>query len=269
MRIARATAGDRTLYGEVGGDELHVLEGDVLAGPSRTGEVIPLEGVQLLAPVDPPRIFLMLGGFVPDGETLPPDARPIVTTKTVSHVAGDGAEILVPPFVTEPVWVEVELGVVIGRRVHGATRDEAREAIWGYTLFNDVCAPQFIVDRATMALLPEPDFFRCKSIDTFAVMGPWVRTDLTEAEVDAGLEMTTRVNGQVRGAGTTRTRKFPPSEVVRTLAEQTPLEPGDVISLGCPAPVDAVPGDAVEIEIEGIGALRSTLAAAGESEARW
>jgi 2-keto-4-pentenoate hydratase/2-oxohepta-3-ene-1,7-dioic acid hydratase in catechol pathway len=249
MRIARATAGDRTLDGEVVGDELHVLEGDVFGDPSRTGETLPLADVTLLAPVDPPRIFLMLGGFVPDGETLPPGARPIVTTKVVSHVAGDGAEIVVPPFVTEPLWVEVELGVVIGRG----------GSIWGYTLFNDVCAPEFIVERATMTVLPEPDFFRCKSIDTFAVMGPWVRTDLTEAEIDAGLEMTARVNGEVRGTGTTRTRKFPPSEVVRTLAEQTPLLPGDVISLGCPAPVDAVVGDAVEIEIEGIGALRSTV----------
>jgi 2-keto-4-pentenoate hydratase/2-oxohepta-3-ene-1,7-dioic acid hydratase in catechol pathway len=257
MRIARATAGGRTFHAEVAGDELHVLAGDVFAEPRRTGEALPLDEVTLLAPVDPPRIFLMLGGFVPDGETLPPGARPIVTTKVVSHVAGDGSVIGVPPFVTEPLWVEVELGVVIGRG----------GAIWGYTLFNDVCAPEFIVDRSTMTLLPEPDFFRCKSIDTFAVMGPWVRTDLTEAEIDAGLEMTTRVNGEVKGTGTTRTRKFSPSEVVRTLAEQTPLEPGDVISLGCPAPVDAVAGDAVEIEIDGIGVLRSTLAAAGAAAA--
>ena len=53
MRVARATAGERTFHGEVAGDELHVLEGDVFTEPRRTGETLPLAEVTLLAPIPP------------------------------------------------------------------------------------------------------------------------------------------------------------------------------------------------------------------------
>jgi 2-keto-4-pentenoate hydratase/2-oxohepta-3-ene-1,7-dioic acid hydratase in catechol pathway len=263
VNVARARSNGRVFHAELDGSDLHVLEGDVFMSPTRTGETVPLSDATLLSPVDPGTIYVMLGGFLPaDGSPLPPGTLPRLAMKRVSQVSGDGADVIVPRFVTKQLWAEVELAIVIGKDVHDVSLDEARDAIWGYTCFNDVSAAEFIYDVDTFTPLQRPDYFRCKSIETFAVMGPVVRTDLTEADIQAGLELTTYVNGERKAGGNTSKLKFPMGDVVHYIAEQTALRPGDVIALGTPQPADAGPGDEVVVEAEGIGALRNRVVAA-------
>jgi 2-keto-4-pentenoate hydratase/2-oxohepta-3-ene-1,7-dioic acid hydratase in catechol pathway len=81
------------------------------------------------------------------------------------------------------------------------------------------------------------------------------------ADVDpVGLEMTTRVNGEIRQQVSTDRLVFPPREVISFLSERFTLAPGDVVSFGSPAsPGLLEPGDEIEIHFEEIGTLRNTV----------
>jgi 2-keto-4-pentenoate hydratase/2-oxohepta-3-ene-1,7-dioic acid hydratase in catechol pathway len=190
-----------------------------------------------------------MGGFIKDGVRPPADAVPWLVPKASAWTQGDNAEIAVPRFI-EKVWAEVEIAVVIGRAIHSASIEDARAAILGYTCFNDASAPQFLAAR---------DWWRMKSIDTFASLGPWIRTDLSELEISNGLRLSVRVNGELKGEGNTKDFRFAPSEVVRFASDYTTLYPGDVISLGCPKTVEVGPGDEVELAVESVGVLRNRI----------
>lgn len=259
---------------EFDGALLHVRHGDVFDG-ERAGETIDSGTVEISSPCRPRKVFVLSRGWDAlegwtaeaaakaagvsvehaqrwlDGTGLPGET-PFVNPKVTSEVTGDGAEIRVPPFVTLDVWVEPELALVVGRPVHCAPTEEARAAIFGYTIFNDVTAREFL--RTTK------DYFRAKCNETFASMGPWIETEISEEDVHAGLEVECRINGEVRVRSNTRALRFAPSEVLSAVSMHTRLDPGDVIALGCPPPPPrAIPGDAVELEIERIGVLHNIV----------
>jgi len=201
------------------------------------------------------RIWVVLGGFLPSADaTLPHGAVPRLIPKMVLAVSGDGGRIVSPPDLEGGIAVEGELAVVIGRSLHHpSSAEEAADAILGYTCFNDATA---------MQLLAEREWALSKSMDSFASIGPTVNPDLDDKAVMDGLDITTRVNGEVRQRGDTALYKFPPSEVVRYLSTFVTLLPGDVISLGTPPPpAPVVAGDRVEIEVEGVGVLRNEIVA--------
>jgi len=256
--LARARIDGHETYGEVEGDRFQPLTGG-LTDHRAEGDPVALGDVELLAPTAPRSMLMTMGGFMPaDGSPLPPNATPWLVPKLTTSVGGDNAVVVVPTYVTT-IWIEIELAIVIGKTIHNATPDEARDAILGYTIFNDVSAPQYLFDVATMTPQPQFDIWRAKSLDTFAVMGPWIRTDLTEADVAAGLELTTTINGEVAGGGNTKNHKFPMSTWVSFASHHVTLGPGDVISLGTPAPCVAAPGDSVTLEVEGVGVLHNSL----------
>jgi 2-keto-4-pentenoate hydratase/2-oxohepta-3-ene-1,7-dioic acid hydratase in catechol pathway len=201
------------------------------------------------------RVWVVLGGFLPAaGAELPPGTVPRLVPKMVSDVSTDGGCIVARPDLAGGVAVEGELAVVIGTDVYRPSPADAVEAILGFTCFNDATA---------LGLLSEGDWALAKSIDTFASIGADMRTDLDDAAVMAGLAITTRVNGEERQRGDTRLYKFRPSEIVRYLATHVTLRRGDVISLGTPPPpAPVVPGDRVEIEVEGVGVLHNSVVGA-------
>jgi len=198
------------------------------------------------------RIWVVLGGFLPAPDaSLPPGTVPRLVPKMVLGTSGDGGLVVSPDGLEGGIAVEGELALVIGRELHRPSAAEAADAIRGYTCFNDVTA---------MGLLSEGEWSLSKSFDTFASIGPAVRSDLDDETVMAGLAIVTRVNGEERQRGTTALYKFTPSEIVRYLASHVTLRPDDVISLGTPPPAAPVaPGDEVEIEVEGVGVLRNTI----------
>jgi len=200
------------------------------------------------------RIWVVLGGFLPSADaTLPEGTVPRLVPKMVepASVSGDGGRIVSPAGLAGGIAVEGELALVIGSRLHRPSAEEAAAGVLGYTCFNDATA---------MALLSEGEWALAKSMDTFASIGPSLVTDLDDKLVMDGLAIVTRVNGAERQRGDTALYKFPPSEVVRYLASHVTLLPGDVISLGTPPPPAPVaPGDSVEIEVEGVGALHNSI----------
>lgn len=250
--IARAVVHGRTEVGTVSDGCFQPCLGDLFALGAPSGEAVPLDRVTLLSPTEPRKILIQMGGFRSgDGSTPAPGSTPWLLPKLTTAVSGQDGEVVIPASLSA-TWAEVEVAIVIGRRVRAAREQEAAEAILGYTCFDDVSAPEF---------LPARDYWRCKSIETFASMGPWIRTGLTQADFDAGLRIAIRVNGQEQGSGSTARLKYRMADVVSFASAYTTLDPGDVISLGTPKPCEVRPGDAVELEVEGIGTLRNRFVA--------
>ena len=101
-------------------------------------------------------------------------------------------------------------------------------------------------------------FTRAKGFDGFCPLGPWIETDLDPRDV----AVRCRVNGATRQDGRTSAMIFPVARLVAFMSEVMTLEPGDLLVTGTPEGVGPlVAGDALEVEIEGVGSLRVTIAA--------
>lgn len=242
MLIARALVDGREIGGTVDGESFDPDEGDPR----------PLSDVQLLAPVEPGRMLIMLGGFLADD--LPgrlPGATPWLFPKVSPGCVGPGGQVHYPAHLTE-LAAEVEVGVVIGTTGSEIAPEDAWTFVRGLTCFNDFTASEY--------LRSGPDFGRAKSIPGLCALGPWIRTDLTQHDLDAGLELTTRVNGRVVQRGNTSRLRYAIADVVALASRYCTLQPGDVLALGTPPPPAPVSdGDEVTIEVEGIGKLSNAV----------
>ncbi|MFO1055329.1 MAG: fumarylacetoacetate hydrolase family protein [Planctomycetota bacterium] len=130
--------------------------------------------------------------------------------------------------------------------------DEATALVAGYTPLNDVTARKLQgQDREQ-----KYPWLRSKALDTFCPVGPFV---VPADALDAGdLAVTMRVNGTVRQQARTRDMVFPIAAALAAMARCTTLRPGDLIAMGTPEGVGpVVPGDVMEVEIEGLGVLRN------------
>ncbi len=147
---------------------------------------------------------------------------------------------------------EGEIAIVIGRRCHGVSREEALDYVEGYTVANDFGVHDFRhIDRGSM--------LRVKGQDGFCPLGPVL---VDAADVDpAELTVRTFVNGeQVQEGDTASDLIFSAAYQVADVSRLITLEPGDVLLTGTPANSRPVgPGDVVEVEVEGIGRLRNTI----------
>lgn len=249
--LARALFGDSECFGEVAGDRFHVVTGDIFGAYRRTGQSLPLKDVTLGPPLAGVRFVNVMGGFIKPGRTRRPDRKPRWLPKQSNFPGGDGAPVVYPSVLTGPMQMESELAVVIGRRLSKASPAEAREAIFGWSVYNDWTAAEY----------GENGYWATgKSIDGFASWGPWIRTDLTEERVMEGLSVTGTINGERVQEGSTQYLIFTPSETISDVSHRITLFPGDVVALGTPPPaVDVHVGDHVVCEVEEVGVLRNDV----------
>ncbi len=186
----------------------------------------------------------------------PMPTEPVVFVKSTGSVVGHGADILIPPHVTQPDY-EGELAVVIGRRARDVPAEEALDVVEGVTCAHDVSARdhQFTTGQWVWS----------KSFDTFCPLGPVLVTP-DELDVDH-LDVETRINGEVLQSSNTEQFVFPVPDLIAHLSRGLTLEPGDVILTGTPGGVGMArnpqrwleDGDVVEITIGGIGTLRNRV----------
>ena len=229
-------------------------EGDVESLPSRRMDRIPLAQASLLPPVEPTKIVCVGRNYRAHAAELGNDVpvEPLLFFKPPSSLLPPGGTILRPK-VSERTDYEGELGVVIGRRCHQLVdAEDVRPYILGYTCVNDFTARDL--------QKKEPQWVRGKGFDTFCPVGPVV-ADGINIDPWAGVQIETRVNGEVRQSGNTRDFIFPLDVVIRYISRIMTLEPGDLIATGTPegiAPV--VAGDVIEVSIDGIGVLRNPVA---------
>jgi len=181
------------------------------------------------------------------GKGLPEE--PLMFLKPRSALLGDGG-CIERPAGFERVDYEGELGVVIGRRARRVTREHALDFVMGFTCINDV----------TVRDLQKKDgqWSRAKGFDTFCPIGPRIVAGLDPSK----LRITTRVNGVVRQDSPTSDLIFDVPALLAFVSAHMTLEIGDVISTGTPSGVgNLAVGDEVEVEIDGIGILKSSVIA--------
>ncbi len=199
-----------------------------------------LDEARLLAPIPRPGKIICLGRNYRDHleeQGAKPPEKPLLFSKASSCVTGPGGRIVIP---------------------HGSVKVdyEGEQAI---IILNDVTEREI--------QFGEKQWFRGKSIDTFAPMEPWIVTS-DEIGDPLDLKLTTRVNSEVRQSESTGMLIFTPGFVVSYISRTMTLEPGDVISTGTPGgvgifrdpPVFLKAGDVVEITIDTIGTLTNPVA---------
>jgi acylpyruvate hydrolase len=222
-------------------------------------ERIALAEVSLHAPVVDPQKIVCLGLNYRDhaaesGQDIP--AAPMWFAKFANSLIGSGRDIVLPRAHPEYVDYEAELALVIGAPAREVGVADALAHVAGAMPFNDVSARDL--------QLQNPLWTSGKAIDTFAPCGPALVT-LDEIDDLRALGLCTRIDGEVVQQGTTADMVFGPAEIVAWLSRTMTLLPGDIIATGTPAGVGAAQGrflragDTVEVEIDGLGAVRNTV----------
>jgi 2-keto-4-pentenoate hydratase/2-oxohepta-3-ene-1,7-dioic acid hydratase in catechol pathway len=244
VRVVRVFTGDDVRYGLADEGSITLISDEPFAA-WETEESISLHGARLMPPAMPTKIVcvglnyrkhaLELGHEIP--------SEPVLFLKPPTAMNATNGEIHVPPGAGR-IDYEGELAVVIGRRAHRVSPSEADSHVLGYTCANDVTARD----------LQQKDgqWTRAKGFDGFCPIGPWVETD-----VDPGdLLLETYLNGARVQSSRTSDMIFGVPHLVSFASHVMTLLPGDVILTGTPGGIGPmVPGDTVEVRIEGIGSL--------------
>lgn len=181
-------------------------------------------------------------------------------SKPPTTVIGHEHDIRLDPKLTQQFDYEVELGIVIGRTARDIGATAASDAIFGYTVVNDVTARDLQFRHG--------QWFKGKGLDTTCPIGPWIVTK-DEFGDPSGHRITLRVNGETRQDSNTSDLLFDCAAIVASLSEGLTIEAGDIIATGTPSGValgmspqkwlkDA---DIIEAEVEGIGVLRNRVRA--------
>lgn len=239
-------------YGVVDEGRIEVIEPHPFTVHRRTGRTYAIEEVRLLAPVLPSKIVAVGKNYLDHvaemGGEAPPD--PLLFLKPSTAVIGPFDAIRIPAELTDEVHHEGELAVVIGRLVSQLTPEQARDAIYGFTIGNDVTARD--LQRR------EGQWTRAKGMDTFCPLGPAISTDVDP--FDAHIRVT--VDGELRQDGSTAEMVRDVLQLVAYVSQAMTLLPGDVVLTGTPSGVGPiVPGQTVRVEIEGIGVLENPVEA--------
>jgi 2-keto-4-pentenoate hydratase/2-oxohepta-3-ene-1,7-dioic acid hydratase in catechol pathway len=214
------------------------------------------------APIARPHQILCIGLNYSDhaaetGAAVPDE--PIMFTKSPNTLVGPNDDVRIPRGSTKLDY-EVELGMVISSRTsYLDTVEQARSAIAGYLVVNDVSERAFQIERGSQ-------WSKGKSAETFNPAGPWL---VTPDEIDDvhNLRMWLDVSGERRQNGSTSTMIFDPYFIVHYLSQFLVLEPGDLINTGTPPGVAMgmqpqawlQAGDVIELGIEGLGSQRQTV----------
>jgi len=240
-----------------------------LEAVARNGEGVELGRATLLAPIPRPRknVFCLglnyrdhaAEGARAMGVELKLPEHPIYFSKPPTCVIGPDADIVYDPDVTREVDWEVEFTLVIGRGGRDIPPERVYDHVFGYTVGNDVSARELQFRHGGQ-------WFKGKSLDTFAPIGPWVVT-ADEVADPSNLDVSLRVNGVEKQRSNTREFIFDIPAMVSGLAKGITLEPGDLIMTGTPhgvgfarqPPEFLQDGDVVEAEVAGIGLLRNPV----------
>ncbi len=189
------------------------------------------------------------------------NGTPFFFVKAQSTVTGPLDPIILPKDVEQPDW-ELELAVVMGRRAHRVTRQEALEYVAGYTIAND------LTNRDKLARKPGDmrelgmDWVASKCSATYLPLGPYL-VPAIQVDDPQSLQITLKLNGEVKQNDNTSDMIFGVARLIEDLSHKVTLLPGDVICTGSPSGNGVHynrflrPGDIVESSITGLGTQRN------------
>lgn len=244
VRVVRVLSDGDCRYGLADDSTVTLISDEPFAAWEPEG-ALGLNTAELLTPAVPTKIVCVginyRGHALEMGHELPDE--PVIFLKPPTAINSPQGTIVVPEGVGR-VDFEAELAAVIGRRTHRASAEEAAHNILGYTCANDVTA------RDLQKI--DGQWTRAKGFDGFCPLGPWIDTDIDPSD----LRIQSFVNGEVRQDARTSDLIFGVYELVSFISHVMTLVPGDVVLTGTPAGIGPiVPGDTVEVRIEGIGSL--------------
>lgn len=253
----------RQLTADIDGD---FLQDDGLDRAVSMSATLPvLEGAGALrvgAPIARPTAVICVGqnyaAHAAESGDAPPEV-PIIFFKHPNTVVGPYDDVPFPPGATKLDW-EVELGVVIGRRIHrAASMVEAAGAIAGYVVSHDVS------ERTWQVAESGGQWSKGKCGPSFNPLGPAL-VPYSEIPTPDALGLWSRVNGVMRQQSTTADMIFSVPMLIWHISQYMVLEPGDLVNTGTPEGVALsgkfpylAPGDVVELGIEGLGEQRQLI----------
>lgn len=225
----------------------------------------PLASVQMLPPIlGPEKIFCIGVNYAhrnaeyKDNSDLP--KYPSVFMRTPASLAGHGEPLLLPPESSQLDY-EGEIGIVIGKSGRRIAEANACAHIAGLTCINEGTIRDWLHHGKF-------NVTQGKNFDASGAIGPWIVTADEFSGFD-NIGLTTRVNGEVRQEDSTSNLMFPFAALIAYLSRFATLNPGDIIATGTPIgagvrfdpPRFLVPGDVVEVEVEGVGVLSNIVRA--------
>lgn len=243
-------------YAEIENETAYFIADPFLGGiVARDGDMAPLDGLEILAPVAPSKVFAIGLNYVDhareSGKPLP--EVPLMWFKSPDSIVAhqQPVEIAYPDHRTD---YEAELTIVISRTCRGATEADALDYVLGYTNGQDIS------DRTIQN--SETQWARAKSLDTYTPLGPFIHTDVDPSN----LRVQTLINGEVKQDGNTQLLIFNVPKLIAFLSEAITLQAGDVILTGTPfgiGPLKA--GDVLETRIGDITPLVNPVRNRGEA----
>ena len=249
MKYVRINRSEGPCWGVVKGEEVLTLSKAPYEAVDYDGGKLPLSQCRLLAPCTPTKIVCVgknyaehakeLGGEAPDFPTL--------FMKGINTLNQQEGAVHAPSFVKRLDY-EGELGIVIRRTAKDVKAKDFADYVLGYTCLNDVTARD--------VQQHDGQWTRGKSMDGFCPIGPWVVDDVDPA----ALKLETRLNGKAVQQGNTSDFITAIPQLIEFITASMTLEPGDVVATGTPAGIGPmIPGDVVEVDIEGIGVLKNHI----------
>ena len=235
----------------------------------QTTTSLTLDQVKLLAPISHPvRNIMCLGRNYAAhavesgrarGEKIELPEFPVIFTKATTAVKGPFDDIPFDPDVSTMIDFEAELAIIIGRDGRNISHKDVPDYVFGYTVMNDVTARDLQRQHK--------QFFKGKSLDGSAPLGPWI---VTADEIDdpQNLQIMCSVNGVQKQDGNTNQMIFNIADTIVQLSKGMTLLAGDIIATGTPSGVGFArtppeflkPGDEVTCTIEKVGTIRNRIA---------
>jgi len=189
--------------------------------------------------------------------------EPILFNKAPSCICGPNDRVLLPLKSTKADW-EVEIALVIGKRAHNVSEQDALDYVAGYCVCNDVSERAFQLEQGGQ-------WVKGKMAPTFGPLGPWLVTGDEAGDVQ-NLALWLELNGKRIQNSSTSDMIFPIRKLVSYISEFVMLEPGDVITTGTPPGVGLgmkpekylKPGDVMRLSVEGLGVQEQVVGRWGE-----
>ena len=245
---------DEFFYGELRGDDVHLLAQPYWVEIEPTGTVLKLADVDVDLPVAPSKLIavgLNYSDHIAEMQRTPLGS-PLIWFKAPSSLLRHGGtiEIAFPQHRTD---FEVELAIVIGARTKNVSVKEALNHVFGYTVGLDIS------DRDLQK--SEKQFGRCKSFDTYTPIGPFVYSDVDVSDLSIEL----RQDGEARQRARTSQMIYSVAQIVSFASQSMTLTAGDVILTGTPSGVGAIrSGDQLEAQIDDWPPLQNSVTNAAE-----
>jgi 5-carboxymethyl-2-hydroxymuconate isomerase len=277
MRLATYRQGQHESWGIITEDDMVLdcsavapslkaaIEQDKLKALSASPVGIALSEVQLLPPITHPEKIICIGVNYANRNAEYKDNSteanyPSVFMRTPDSLTGHNLPLIRPPE-SHQLDYEGEIVIVIGKGGRRIPQAEAYQHIAGLTIMNEGTLRDW-VRHAKFNVTQGKNFVHSGSL------GPWMVTaDQFTKQMYENMTVTTRVNGEVRQHDTTANMMFPFAYIIHYLSKFYFLKPGDIIATGTPNGAGArfdpprylVPGDIVEVEVQGVGILRNGI----------